>query len=181
MRLVCPCCGAACAAEAWETDAQARQALRLVSELPESVGRRAIAYLGLFRPASGRGLKWAAALKHLAELQRLCREPHVQWEGRPARPSEPLFWGQGMERLCEQPPKKLPLKSHGYLRAIVYEIAEEADRLAERRRNAAEASGELARRAERSPERVSYEDMVNLRQRKAQRNERDPRDPRETH
>jgi hypothetical protein len=147
LKLVCPSCGAACAAEAWTNDGEARQALRIVAELPESVSRRAIAYLALFRPMSGRGLKWSTALRHLAELDRIVRESHVQWDANPARPNDSRFWGQAMDRLVELPPKKLPLKSHGYLRAMVYDIADDADRQAEQRRNAAEASGVGTRRS----------------------------------
>ena len=165
MKLVCPSCGAACAAEAWTNDGEARQALRIVAELPESVSRRAIAYLALFRPPSGRGLKWSTALRHLAELDRIVKDGYVQWEGRPARPNDSRFWGQAIDRLVEVPPKKLPLKSHGYLTSMVYDIADESDRQAEIKRNAAEAAG--GRRS--SPENFTQldpDEMRRIRERK---------------
>jgi hypothetical protein len=169
MKLVCPACGAACSAEAWTSDVDARQVMKIVAELPESVSRRAIAYLALFRPMGGKGLRWSTVLKHLAELDRQVREPFVQWEQRPARPNESRFWGQAMERLIEVPPKKLPLKSHGYLRAMVYEVADEADKSSEKTRNQAEASGRLQDREQRvnaEPERISFERMREIREEK---------------
>ncbi|MDA8140380.1 MAG: hypothetical protein M0036_17170 [Desulfobacteraceae bacterium] len=42
MRLTCPSCGAAHSAEGWTNDAQARQCLLLVAELPSEVSRRAL-------------------------------------------------------------------------------------------------------------------------------------------
>lgn len=169
MKLVCPACGAACAAEAWSNEAEARQAIRIVAEMPESVSRRAIAYLGLFRPVSGKGLRWATVLKHLAELQRLVHEPFIQWEQRPARPNDSRFWGQAIDRLIECPPRKLPLKSHGYLRAMVYDVADEVDRSSERTRNQAEAAGRLPEAVSRTssePERITYERMRQIREEK---------------
>jgi hypothetical protein len=171
MKLVCPSCGAVASAEAWVNDAEARQAIRLVSELPESVSRRALPYLALFRPMTGKGLRWQTALKHLAELERLVREPTIQWEGRPARPNDSRLWGQGMDQVVERPPQKLPLKSHGYLKAIVYDLANEADRQAEIRRNQTEASGRIRTdgHVNVGPERITYEQMVDLRRRKEKR------------
>ena len=169
MKLVCPACGAACAAEAWTNDAEARQALRIVAELPESVSRRAIAYLAIFRPMTGRGLKWSTALRHLAELQRLVKEPHVQWEQRPARPNDSMLWGKAMDQLIQHPPKKLPLKSHGYLRAMVYDLADESDRKNESARTADEASGSAAARRQIQSEnfqRVDPAEMRRVRERK---------------
>lgn len=151
MRLVCPACGAAASAEAWGNDAEMRQAMRVVAEMPEAVSRRALAYLALFRPASGKGLRWATALRLLAELDRLVREPYVQWEGRPACKNSANAWGLAIDRVVEHAPRKLPLKSHGYLRAVAYEIADELDRAAETRRNQAEAAGGAALRAADDP------------------------------
>lgn len=146
MRLVCPSCGALHSAEAWTADGQARQCLKIVAELPESVSRRVLAYLALFRPTA-RGLKWSKALRLLAELQQLVREPHIGWEQKPARANDPAAWVQALDQVVENPPKRLPLKTHGYLRAIAYERADELDRAAERRRIVAEQTGNFRRAA----------------------------------
>lgn len=130
MRLVCPACGASASAEAWENDADCRMALRVVAELPEPVARRALGYLALFRPPSGRGLRWSAALRILSELALLVQAPTVRWERGPERANSAVAWGEAMERVCAAPPRRLPLKSHGYLRAVADELlqAEEARR-----------------------------------------------------
>lgn len=146
MRLICPSCGALHSAEAWTADGQARQCLKVVAELPEAVSRRVLPYLALFRPAA-RGLKWSKALRLLDELRRLVAEPCIQWEQKPARPNDARAWAAAIDQVVEQPPKRLPLASHGYLRAIAYERADELDRAAERRRVAAENSGNFRRPA----------------------------------
>jgi hypothetical protein len=81
-----------------------------------------------------------------------------------------------MERMIEHPPKRLPLKSHGYLRSVAYEIADEADRKVEVKKNQKERKGNPHRRPSGehrrhsreggnpvAPERVSLETMKDLR------------------
>ena len=143
MRIVCNVCGAIYSAEAGQADADARQCMKIIGDLPYDVSRRALAYLALFRPASGRGLAWPKALRLLAELQGEVQAPHIQWEKKVARPNSAAAWGGAMERIIERPPKALPLKSHGYLKAVAYEIADEMDRQQER--SALAASGRAGR------------------------------------
>jgi len=138
MKLVCPSCGATHSAEAWQSNAHARLCLKLACELPPGVSRRAIAYLALFRAPSGRGLSWSRALRLLRAIELLVKAPHISWQRKPARPNAPAAWAQALERIIENPPRSLPLKSHGYLTAIAYEIADELDKSAEDRRIAAE-------------------------------------------
>lgn len=134
MRLVCPSCGAIHSAEAWMNDANARQCMKLIGEMPDDVSKRVLAYLALFRPRHpegdkpSRGLAWQKALRLLAEIDALVRQAHIQWNGRVARPNSPRAWGQAMERILEHPPRQLPLKSHGYLHSIAYDIANDMDR-----------------------------------------------------
>jgi hypothetical protein len=87
MRLVCPSCGAIHSAESWTNDADARQCMSIVAELPAEIGRRALPYLALFRPESGRGLRWDKALRLLHELREMITATHIQWEKKPARPN----------------------------------------------------------------------------------------------
>jgi hypothetical protein len=143
MRLICPSCAAAHSAEAWANDAIARQCLAIVAELPAPVSRRSLAYLALFRPASGRGLQWGKALRLLSELRGLVIDAYVQWDGKVARPNSATAWGDAMEQVISHPPKRLPLKSHGYLHAIAYDLANDADRAVEVRKNKAERHGHL--------------------------------------
>jgi hypothetical protein len=151
MRLICPSCGAIHSAEAWSGNVDARQCIRLVAELPSSVARNVLPYIALFRPVvpenerGYRGLIWQRALRLTGEVLQLTGAGTVEWKGRPARPIEPAVWGLAMERMLANPPRRLPLESHGYLISIAYELADEADRAREVRHNAAERDGSLRR------------------------------------
>jgi hypothetical protein len=142
LRLICPSCGATHSAEAWSSDADARQCIRIVGELPWDISRRVLAYLALFRPHA-KGLRWSTALRLLHELSGLVAETHIQWQGKPARPCNTVAWALAMERVIENPPKRLPLKNHNYLRAVAWEVADELDKTAERKHVALEQSGGL--------------------------------------
>lgn len=162
MRLVCPECGAVASATAWANDASVRQFLKIALELPWAISSRALPYIALFRPSVKRGLAWDKSLRLIGELTQMSRESHIQWDGRPARPIHAEIWGQALEQIIQRPPRKLPLTSHGYLKSIAYDLADESDRRTETARNQAEASGSLradlaAERAEQlaSPEAVS--------------------------
>ena len=165
MRLVCPSCGAVHSAEAWSNDAVARQCLIQVGAMPHDIGSRCFAYLSLFRSA-GRSLQWKKVLRLIAELKELTTLPYVQWEKKVARPCTPKMWGDALEKITANPPERLPLKSHGYLRAIVYEIANEMDRAAEVKHNQEERKGNPHHRHSReggNPERISAEEMKTIR------------------
>ena len=169
MKLVCPSCGAVHSAEAWQNDPVARQCLKLAGEMPHNVSSRCFAYLALFRPP-GRSLQWKKALRLLAELKEWATLPYVQWEKKVARPNSAKAWGEAMERMIEHPPKGLPLKSHGYLRAIVYDIADEMDRQREVKRNKTEReTGKRRSRKTGKPERISTEIMRDIRRKNMRR------------
>ena len=136
----CRTCGAIASAEILEKEALMFQFYKVKDELPHVISIRCLSYISLFRPAPRR-LLWAKALRLIGELQGEISKPYIQWEGKPARPNSPAAWAQAMERITERPPKSLPLKSHGYLRSIAYEIADEMDRSVEVRQNKAERSG----------------------------------------
>jgi hypothetical protein len=133
--------------EGWQGNADARQFARVQAELPGSVARACLHYLALFRPRAegGRGLIWAKALRLAGEVQLLVAQTRIQWKGQPSRPIDATVWGLAMERLIANPPKKLPLTSHGYLTSIAYDLADEMDRGREVRRNQAERDGSLRR------------------------------------
>ena len=141
MRLICPSCGAAHSAEAWQNDAEARRCIGIVAEMPNMVSRYVMQYLALFRSDNGRGLKWAKARRLLADLGELVLEPQITWDRKAPRPNSAKAWGLAMERLLEKPPKRLPLESHGYLRCMAYEIADEMDKANEARYHEACRSG----------------------------------------
>jgi len=164
MKLICPSCGAVHSVEAWVSDGQIRQCLLIVAELPEEVSRRALPYLSLFRPGSGRGLVWSKTLRLLSELNELVRAPFVDWDRKPARPNSARAWAMAMERIIERPPKQIPLTSHGYLRKVAYELADELDRANEVRHNEQERSGALRHtRPPSEPEPISREELRRIR------------------
>ena len=127
--------------EAWESDAAARRCLALVAGLPREVARQSTGYLALFRSNGGRGLSWKKAERLLGELRDLVAAGHIQWHRKPARQVKPAIWGRAMEKMVTIPPRELPLDGHGYLRKVVYRLADEADREGERRRVEAERAG----------------------------------------
>lgn len=140
MKLICPSCGAVHSIDAWRNDAVIRQCLRLTGDFPYDISSRCFAYLALFRPRE-KSLQWKKVLRLLSELAVLTERTHIQWKKSPARPSSAGIWGKAMEQICENPPKRLPLKSHGYLQSIAYDLADDMDRQGEAKRNQAERSG----------------------------------------
>jgi len=168
MRLTCPACGAAASAEAWANDAEVREAIRLIAALPPEVAGKALSYLALFRPSKSRGLGWARAKRLLTELTQHVSREHIQWGHHPARKNSAKFWAGGIQRVVDNPPRELPLKSHGYLIRVVYGIANEADREAEKARIEAERSGKFGedatRRDPREPQGfMSLDEMLSIR------------------
>jgi len=165
MKLICPSCGAIHSAEAWQNDATARQCLQLACTLQYDVSSRCFAYLALFR-SSERSLAWKKVLRLLSELKDLTAAAHIQWEQNAARPNSARAWGLAMDQVVEHPPKRLPLKSHGYLRAIAYDIANDLDRHAEVKQNQAERAGVGAVPrgcpSDQKPERISLDDMKKI-------------------
>ena len=143
MRLVCPECGAVASMAAWANDSSVRQFIKICTEMPWQISSRALPYIAMFRADMKRGLPWDKALRLIGELAEIAREGHIQWDGKPARPIDAGIWGQALEQIIQRPPRKLPLKSHGYLRSIAYDLADESDRRTEKAHNQAEANGSL--------------------------------------
>lgn len=140
MRIICPACGAMASLEALLTDGDARAFMEAFYQLSATVQPYAFRYLALFRP-TGRVLQWRKATRLLAELTADIRACHIQVKGSVARPASPETWAAAMARLIETPPQGLPLSNHNYLRKIVYDLADAADRKRETERNRMERSG----------------------------------------
>jgi hypothetical protein len=144
--------------------------------MPHDIGSRCFAYLSLFR-SPGRSLQWKKVLRLIVELRELTTLPYIQWEKRVARPNSAQAWGMAMERMIECPPKRLPLKTHGYLRSVAYEIADETDRGREVKKNQNERTGNPHRRhsgesrnpEKAEPERITVEDMKAIRKKNFQK------------
>jgi hypothetical protein len=166
MKLTCPACGATASADTWNNDAIARQALAVITDMPTDIARRCLTYLAMFRAPGGRGLSWQKALRLAAELKALVDGPHIQWEGKPARPNSARAWADAMERMIQQPPRRLPLKNHNYLRAIAWEIGDDIDKHAEQHRRQQENTGNFRRPSGPvgEPERLDPEWMKKVRE-----------------
>lgn len=147
--------------------------LDIVAHLPREVSVRCLQYLALFRPGT-RALSWSRALKLTAELKDLVEAPYVQWKQNPARPNSAYAWGQAMERVVSRPPARLPLQSHGYLRSIAYEVANELDKAAEVKNNKAERRGDhRAARENTEPEQLDPTWMKDIRKKNMQKGRHD--------
>ncbi len=167
MRLVCPSCGAVHSAEAWRNDPAARNCLVRAAGLPGPVADQVLGYLALFRPSPQRGLQWGRTLRLLTDLEEQMRCGHIQQTHKVARPAGPHIWGQAMAKMIDQPPGKLPLKNHNYLRAIVYDLADEADRVMETARNRTERTGQFRTgSAVREATQISVAEMREMAERK---------------
>ncbi len=128
MKLICPSCGAVAGADAWANDAIARELMRDLTSLPAPVPKVVLGYLSLFRPGR-RALSWKRAARLTRELAALVAAGHVQVQGKVARPATAAMWAAGMEQMTDRRDAlTLPLKNHNYLRQVVWQLADDADR-----------------------------------------------------
>lgn len=154
MKLICPSCGATHSACAWLNDSIARQSIILAGSMQHDISSRCFAYLALFRPP-GRALQWRKVLKLLVDLQKLVTIPEITWNNGQARMNSARIWGVALDRIIENPPGRLPLKTHGYLHSIAYDIANDLDRQSEVKQNQAERRGIVHREhTQTEPERI---------------------------
>ena len=173
MKLICPSCAAIHSAESWLNDADARACLQIVAKMPNDVSKYCLNYLALFRSSSGRGLQWKTALRRITELLDMVAAGHIQWDKQPARHCTPGIWGKALEKITQHPPRRLPLKSHGYLQSIVYELADDIDRETEKKQNQAERKGLWRpKRGEKQPERMTVEEMKAIKEKNYRKRKR---------
>ena len=116
----CPNCGAANSLDSLVSDAEAAEVLKMLLELDADIGKAAIRYIGLFRPAKSQ-LSWARTAKLLNELMPMIKAQEVTRDG-VCFPAPTEAWIHGFNETVnarDQGRLKLPLKSHGYLLEIV--------------------------------------------------------------
>lgn len=120
MKTRCPCCGAENSLDALIAHEGARQAVWAVAQVGGEVGKLAVQYIALFRPAKT-ALTFERMAKLLGELlpdlQRgaICRNA-LEY------PAPPEAWLYGFRELLARRNAgslKLPLKSHGYLYEVI--------------------------------------------------------------
>ena len=116
----CPNCGAANSLDSLVSDAEAAEVLKMLLELDADIGKAAIRYIGLFRPAKSQ-LSWARTAKLLNELLPMIKAQEAARDG-VCFPAPAEAWIHGFNETVnarDQGRLKLPLKSHGYLLEIV--------------------------------------------------------------
>lgn len=120
MNVKCPNCGAVHSLDSLINDAEASAVLRAVLEMDAELGKAAIRYIGLFRPAKSQ-LSWARTAKLLNELLPMIKAQEAARDG-VCFPAPTEAWIHGFNETVnarDQGRLKLPLKSHGYLLEII--------------------------------------------------------------
>lgn len=120
MNIKCPNCGAVHSLDSLINDTDASAVLRAVLEMDAEMGKAAIRYVGLFRPAKSQ-LSWSRTAKLLNELLLMMKAQTVERDG-VSYPAPAEAWLHGFNETVnarDQGRLKLPLKSHGYLLEIV--------------------------------------------------------------
>lgn len=126
MRLTCPACGAATSLDAALAHEGAREAVMIALQLPAPLGKLLVQYVALFRPAARQlSLDRLAAL--LGELLPMIESGRIERGGRVwAAPLE--SWRAALDDILAKRDKlTLPLKSHGYLLAIIEGYGQKAE------------------------------------------------------
>lgn len=120
MNVKCPNCGAVHSLDALINDAEASAVLKAVLEMDAELGKAAIRYIGLFRPAKSQ-LSWARTAKLLNELMPMIKAQEAVRDG-VCFPAPTEAWIHGFNETVnarDQGRLKTPLKSHGYLYEIL--------------------------------------------------------------
>lgn len=137
MFATCPHCAFQAEIEAFFADDDGKRLAAAVADLPAECGRAVLAYLRLFKPPKS-GLRMARAVKLAGEVAALITAGSVCKDERSGvrRPASPGMWAQGIEVMLTQRDKlSLPLETHGYLRAVVYGLADAVDAALERQKH----------------------------------------------
>lgn len=133
MNLICPCCHTEFPIEAGFIEADGKRLAAVFAAMEPVLGRAVLGYLRLFKPAK-QGLRLARAVKIVQELVELIDAGRVCADERSGvwRAATPALWAAGIEQLLATPPTGLPLGGHGYLRKVVFTLAEKHEAEAER-------------------------------------------------
>lgn len=136
IRFTCPCCGAEFPWEAGLVEGDAKRLGAVLGDMDPALASAAMSYLRLFKPPKS-ALRLPRATKLLQELVDLvkpgtaCRDERMGIR----RSASNSHWIAGIEQMLAQTDRlTLPLSSHGYLRQVVFALADAEDAAAERRR-----------------------------------------------
>jgi len=128
MKLTCPACGALFSLDALLGNEGAREAVMAAMQLPAPLGWHMIRYLALFRPAK-RNLTLDRLANLINELLPMIAAARIERNGNSH--SAPLdYWRMAIDEMLAKRAAgalTLPLKSHGYLLAIIESYSLKAD------------------------------------------------------
>lgn len=144
IRMTCPCCGSEFPWEAGLIEGDAKRLGAVLADMEPPVARAAMAYLRLFKPPKS-ALRLTRAIKLLQEVVALIAAGTVCRDERSGvrRAAPAVIWVAGIEQMLQQAERlTLPLGGHGYLREVVYGLADKADAIAERQREQALRDGQ---------------------------------------
>ncbi len=114
-----------------------------VLKLPASVQGCFLAYFSLFRPSSGCAVSLKKATRLTLELADLVNRGFVKRKASIDRSCPPRLWAIAMEQMIERAATlTLPLKTHGYLKTIAYDLASKEDSGQEQHNRSSEARGQ---------------------------------------
>lgn len=120
MKTRCPCCGAENSLDALLAHEDAREAVWAVAQIGGDVGRLAVQYVALFRPANS-SLSMGRMAKLLNDLLPDIQRGAINRD-RIEYPAPPEAWLYGFREMLAKRSSgslKLPLKSHGYLYEVI--------------------------------------------------------------
>lgn len=138
MHATCPGCGVQGHLSTFFAEDDGKRLAAVLAGMTPELGRATIGYLGLFKPAKtalrmARAARIAQELEALATAGSVCRDER----GGVRRACTPATWAAGIEQMLQQRASlSLPLEGHGYLRAVVFGLADKADAAVERQREA---------------------------------------------
>ncbi|MCS4534271.1 hypothetical protein [Neisseria montereyensis] len=120
MNIKCPNCGAVHSLDSLIGNDGAADLIKAVLEFDAAIGKAAVRYVGLFRPAKSQ-LTFARTAKLLGELLPDIKAGQISRDG-VVYPAPPGAWLYGFGAAVEARDGgrlKTPLKSHGYLYEII--------------------------------------------------------------
>jgi hypothetical protein len=126
MKTACPACGATFSLDTLLGNEGARDAVMAALAMPAPIGKLLVQYLALFRPAQ-RQLSFDRVANLLNELLPLIAAASIERNGRTwSAPQD--YWQMALsEMIAKRDNLTLPLKSHGYLLAIIEGYSSKAE------------------------------------------------------
>jgi hypothetical protein len=116
-------------------DAEAKRLAVVLAGMDAALGRATVAYLSLHKPEKT-ALRLAKAAKIAEEIAVIAASGEVRRNG-VSRRCSPVLLAQAIESMLDSRAKlRLPLSGHGYLLEVAFGLADAADAVVERKREA---------------------------------------------